>query len=115
MIHHWPFSNEDEGASQLNLFYGRSSCRLKDTSFAKWMPEGCDWTPHQAAALRFAGFLYKRHRSVGSVSKYSNLFRKLGSFDFHKRCRHGLQVTALIVEGDTSRTCAQGEDDKTNI
>lgn len=39
----------------------------------------------------------------------SYLFCKLGGFDLYKRCRHGLQVTALIVEGDTSRTWAQGE------
>lgn len=37
-------------------------------------------------------------------TEFSYLFCKLGGFDLHERCRHGLQVTALIVEGDTSRT-----------
>lgn len=45
------------------------------------------------------------------------LFCKLGGFDLYERCRHGLQVTALIVEGDTSRTWAPGGElqDKANI
>lgn len=32
-----------------------------------------------------------------------HLFSKLGSFDFHKGSGHRLQVTALVVKGDTAR------------
>lgn len=37
----------------------------------------------------------------------SYFFCKLGCFNLHKRCTHSLQITALIVESDTSRTCTR--------
>lgn len=44
-------------------------------------------------------------REHKTTQGYFYLLCKLGRFDLYKRCTHSLQVTALIVKSDTTRTC----------
>lgn len=41
--------------------------------------------------------------SLGCPTSPTHLLGKLGGFDLHERSGHSLQVTALVVEGDTAR------------
>lgn len=69
--------------------------------------------PAGAAVVLEAGLVSAEERSrlakanlthgVFQVGVNLNLLCKLGCFNLHKCCAHSLQVTALIIESDTSR------------
>lgn len=65
--------------------------------------------PHLVSAEEGArlGTAHLTH-GVLQVRVNLNLLSKLGGFDLHKRSSHSLQVTALVVEGDTARPCKTG-------
>lgn len=47
---------------------------------------------------------YEQNKTKSFKSIFFYLLCKLGRLDFYKCCTHSLQVTALIVKSDTSRT-----------
>lgn len=69
-----------------------SLCLHRDTGQAVWVVVYPTVPP-----------IMHRLNSPGCLISSTHLFSKLGSFDFHKRSSHCLQITALVVKGDTAR------------